>query len=431
VSPFNTRRRALATTTALLATLTAPVSADLYITTDTTIDAATLTIDPPGGLFVTHDSNNPQLTLTNAADSQGVEAVVIGSLNGESGGLLVEAGSTLSTSSSNRDPILGTYGSATVIRRNAYLGLNSDSVGIATVTGGGSSWTIQQSLSVGTLGTGMLTIANGGSASSRSAHIGDGSGSTGAVTVTGTEARWIVNSVLVIGGSGIGTLTIESGGRVSVGGAPNVAGWIGDGSSSVGTVNVFGPGSAWTIAGGLDVGRAGTGQLAIAEGGSVVVQSAHVGSHSSGTIIISDGGSMLIHYRRIGWSANSHGMVAVSGVSSTLNAHTLTVGYEGSATLNMLDDGLVTVGGALTLAVTTSGSGTINLDGGTLDMQGNNVVFGAGTAAFNFIDGTLRNVGNFGRSLHQQGGRLEVGAPAITTTIAGDYTQDAGTRLSV
>jgi hypothetical protein len=99
----------------------------------------------------------------------------------------------------------------------------------------------------------------------------------------------------------------------------------------------------------------------------------------------------------------------------------------GTGTLTIADGGLVTVGGNMGIGTT----GTVHLDGGTLDLQGNNISFGSGSEAFNFLDGTLRNVGTFDSSLNQQGGRLEIGASAGSTTISGNYTVTGSATLAI
>ena len=68
--------------------------------------------------------------------------------------------------------------------------------------------------------------------------IGNLPGSQGTVTVSGT---WTNVGTLVVGGLGTGTLTIQDGGTVSSGGG----GSIGLAAGSTGTVTVTGPGSTW------------------------------------------------------------------------------------------------------------------------------------------------------------------------------------------
>ena len=88
------------------------------------------------------------------------------------------------------------------------------------VTGPGSSWTNARGVVVGGLGTGTLTIQDGGTAQAHhggsTGSIGQSAGSTGTVTVTGPGSSWIngPQGGLNIGGFGTGTLMIANGGRV-------------------------------------------------------------------------------------------------------------------------------------------------------------------------------------------------------------------------
>ena len=107
--------------------------------------------------------------------------------------------------------------------------------GVATVTGAGSTWTNSGELNVGFQGTGTLTIEDGAIVTSANAFVGRLAGtlvtgnpfyeysSTGEVTVTGTGSKWTINGSLSMGGDvttntdgGAGTLTIGPGSAVNV-----------------------------------------------------------------------------------------------------------------------------------------------------------------------------------------------------------------------
>ena len=76
------------------------------------------------------------------------------------------------------------------------------------------------------------------------------------------------HGTVVVGGLGTGTLTIQDGGVVNSGGG----GSVGLSAGSTGTVTVTGPGSTWNNSpgGGLNIGSFGTGSLTIANGGMVI-----------------------------------------------------------------------------------------------------------------------------------------------------------------
>jgi T5SS/PEP-CTERM-associated repeat protein/autotransporter-associated beta strand protein len=105
--------------------------------------------------------------------------------------------------------------------------------------GPGSSWINGPSggLNIGSFGTGALTIANGGrviNITAFAANIGNGAGSQGTVTVTGAGSTWSNSSGVNIGNLGTGTLTVADGGTVTSGGPTVVAANAG----SVGTLNI-------------------------------------------------------------------------------------------------------------------------------------------------------------------------------------------------
>ena len=109
------------------------------------------------------------------------------------------------------------------------------------------------------------------------------------MTKSGAGSTW--NSAdVVVGGMGTGTLTILNGGTVisSAGG-----GSIGLSVGSTGTVTVTGPGSSWNNSpgGGLNIGSFGTGTLTIANGGMVINNTAFAanignGAGSQGTVTV-------------------------------------------------------------------------------------------------------------------------------------------------
>ena len=128
------------------------------------------------------------------------------------------------------------------------------------------------------------TMIAGGAAVAAGSDIGNNAGSQGAVLVTGAGSSWTNFGLLSVGTSGTGTLTIANGGVVSNGGA---SGFIAYTTGSQGTAIVTGPGSTWNISptdpnGGLRVGGSslntgflppgpGTGSLTVANGGTVNV----------------------------------------------------------------------------------------------------------------------------------------------------------------
>ena len=79
------------------------------------------------------------------------------------------------------------------------------------MTGVGSSWSTASDLVVGGLGSGVLTIQNGGRISSATGSVGQSAGSSGVVTVTGAGSNWTLGpgGGLNVGSFGTGTLNVK------------------------------------------------------------------------------------------------------------------------------------------------------------------------------------------------------------------------------
>ena len=117
------------------------------------------------------------------------------------------------------------------------IGLSAGSAGTVTVTGPGSTWNNSPGggLNIGSFGTGTLTVANGGvviNNTAFAANIGHGAGSLGTVTVTGAGSTWSNSSGVNIGKLGTGALTIANGGVVT---GPIV---IAKNAGAIGTLNI-------------------------------------------------------------------------------------------------------------------------------------------------------------------------------------------------
>lgn len=145
--------------------------------------------------------------------------VIVGNSATGSGSLKVQDGAVLGNGYSSTSG--GDIDGVPYAEGKGYLGFNSASSGIATVTGEGSLWDNSGGdLYVGYQGQGTLAVENGGAVSSEGGFIGTYGGASGSVTVTGEESLWD-NVNLYIGGTdsgvgGQGSLTINEGGVVSV-----------------------------------------------------------------------------------------------------------------------------------------------------------------------------------------------------------------------
>ncbi len=223
-----------------------------------------------------------------------------------------------------------------------------------------SPLTVNQFLIVGEVGTGTLSITNGGSVSSFDGVLGVSAASSGTVTVDGAGSSWTITRDLFIGGLGSGTLSITNGGRVS-----NSRGTLGYRLGTSSTVTVDGVGSIWTNSTILRVGREG-----------------------AGTLVISNGGSVSSIDARIGEFVGSNGTVTVDGAGSLWNAGMLRVGQQGVGTLAITSGGSVSSsGGVIANFIGSSGAVTVDGSSSSWTNAGDLTVGGAGEATLSISNG--------------------------------------------
>ena len=273
------------------------------------------------------------------------------------------------------------------------------------VIAGTASATLAGNLDVGAFRQGRLTVNAGGKVSNASGSIGTsrfttGETSTGEARVTGDGSEWNNSGQLSVGSSGNGTLRVEAGGVVS-----NTHSYIGRTSGSTGAATVTDAGSEWNHSGSLSVGSSGNGTLHVEAGGVVSSTNGLVGSGSgsTGTATLSGAGSE--------WN-NSKSLFIGGG----------SLAAGGNGTLNIYDSGLVKVNFTTKLW----NAGTINIDGGTLDVGLLDLTLGT----VNMLDGLLSADSVVG-DINVQGGTVAPGNSPGTLSISGDYIQGAAATLQI
>lgn len=118
---------------------------------------------------------------------------------------------------------------------SSVIGFVTSGIGTALVTGAGSLWESQNHFFVGHNGTGTLTISSGGQVTSAELiALGYFATGVGTATVTGSGSRLESGSAFSVGALGTGTLTISDGGLVSSTGTMYIA----QNAGSTGTFNI-------------------------------------------------------------------------------------------------------------------------------------------------------------------------------------------------
>ncbi len=165
-----------------------------------------------------------------------------------------------------------------------------------------------------------------------------------------------------------GTLTLTNGGQAS-----GYFGVLGNFSGSAGTATVTGSGSTWANSSGMGVGYQGNGTLNILNGGSVTVADI---------------------YSYIGYASTSTGAATIDGAGSTwTTAGAIDVGYAGIGTLTLANGGKINLNngsGAVTLAATASGNGTLNIGAAAASPAAAGGIVNAATITTGSGTGTLQ-----------------------------------------
>ena len=192
-----------------------------------TVDGAGSTWANDGDLFV-GDSGSGRLAITDGG-AVSSRVCIIGSSVGSTGAVTVDGAGSVWTDDAriyvgNRGSgVLDIAAGGAVSSRQATIGTYSSSKGGVTVDGAGSTWTISDAFTIGRGGMGSLVVTGGGTVSTlygdfaQRSIVGDEEGSVGAVTVSGAGSTWTINRSLYVGRYGNGTLAIAHGGLVSVG----------------------------------------------------------------------------------------------------------------------------------------------------------------------------------------------------------------------
>ena len=123
------------------------------------------------------------------------------------------------------------------------------------INGAGSKWIDSASTFIGSIGTGTVTVENGGEFADTQILVNRFANGNGTLTVTGEGSKAITLGELRVADEGVGLVCIEAGGSIQSGNAylaHNLA-------TANGTAVISGSGSLWTINGFMDVGNLGMG----------------------------------------------------------------------------------------------------------------------------------------------------------------------------
>lgn len=411
------------------------------------IDDATLTVTDRIGVGY---SGTGDMTIINGATVSANGAIV--GWNGSGSGEVTVSGSGSTWDNTGTlyvgnlgDGILTVSDSATVISTDGYVGTEDGSDSSALVTGAGSSWDMSGAFFVGHNdgAVGSVTIADGGSISGLQGILGDLAGSSGTMTVTGSGSVWegvvdagvLYSGDLNVGRFGTGQLTVSDGGLVT-GNRLHIANEAG----SSGTAVVTGSGSSIDIADQLSVGLEGDGTLAVRNHASVTVGdllAVAAQDGSTGSLDIASGGDVTSYYGIIADASGAVGHVTVDGTGSSLDIDdALIVGYEGVGTLDVSSGATVTVGLMAVGMESTADGSALSVTGAGSSLTAENLAIGVvGDATFDVSNDATVNVDTLLTiaNLNGSSGSMDIASGGSVTSqygVIGDMSGTTG-RVTV
>ena len=364
--------------------------------------------------------------INNAAGGLLTSPLTVGNNASGSGAVTVDgAGSTLSITSNTASIMVGDLGPGSLTIQNggtftssgfdSQLDIGNGGTGEVIVNGAGSTLTgASTALYVGYGSTGSLTVQNGGHVSNSRGILGYANGSAGTATVTGVGSAWDLTNNLTIGNSGSASLNINDSGQVNVGGALSIshAGAINLGG---GTLNVGDNSGPIPLSGGasanfiVDQSTGAAASATISGTNSKLVgdnSNAYVGYNGSGEMTIQNGGSAASLQAFIGYNSGSDGTVTVTGTGSAWTVYqNLNLGVAGTGTMNIDTGAKVYVGNAVDIGQ----SGTLNLNGGTLNSLQANMNPGSVLKGFGMVDAPISG-GDATSLIQASGGDLALGS---------------------
>lgn len=415
------------------------------------------------------EQSSGALTIESGGLVDSGQGRIIGRDAGSSGTVTV-TGSDSTWLSGGSDLIIGEAGSGslaieaggTVESAAATVADTEEAQGDVTVSGTNSAWT-PDSVTIGDAGTGTVTVDAGASVANASNSIGLRSGSQGSLTVSGAGSEWASIGGARIGFNGTGELNVFDGGGVDHQARVIIGGGVGSGggASGEGSVEIAGDGSEWTIEGKrLFVGASGDGSVHIAEGGTLIAPETRIGNRDgaegeltvtgsqsllqvddsitvgrsgTGQLIIDDGGTVTGQSGgAIGAQEGGNGTVSVAGSGSNwaLDGELLVGGPGGNGTMAIAAGGTVSNNGIADIGLDGEGSVTISGNGSEWNMDGSGLFIGdAGVGSLVVEDaGIASGIGNV--SLSGADSEIRIGTGNAPGTLDADLIGvGSGARL--
>ena len=276
-------------------------------------------------------------------------------------------------------------GDGTMNVDNNALVDNNDGVGLTRVGRGG--------------GTGELSVRSGSIFTTNNMQLGRDSGSVGTVNVSGSTTALLVGDTIQVGRDSNGTMNIgddpdtvpvETSGLVaahtmSVGFNAGANGTLNVNSSGSLNLNGIDPDGNGAL---LQIGRVGTGVVNVGANSSIDVNALGSPSNLPGGLLL--GGSASDP------TTSGDGTLNIDGGTVTLNTGGTTVGRQGTGVINITNGGRLVAEGGLVfpgqdravIARLAGSSGTVNVDGASSRWDVNDLFIGLDVDSSGTVNGT-------------------------------------------
>ncbi|MEK0448444.1 MAG: hypothetical protein RL088_712 [Verrucomicrobiota bacterium] len=344
-----------------------------------------------------------------------------------------------------------------VYQREIRIGLNG--TGSLNVTGTGLVTANQQvSTGIGAAGIGNIQVGGNGSLIVENGGINMGGPGTGNLVVSGGTLS-VQNGGITLGGAGFMSYTqtggaVNSNGTFNIGnGGPNlvtanVSGgtlaangelWVGQAAGGQGLMNI----SAGTVSSNnwLVIGReGGVGTVNISGTGTLTKNGGGAGNHvivgsiagqgtiaqTGGNFVVTPGNGEI----RLGENVGGSGIWNISGGTGAADAISVGAMNGGSGTINLSDTGAISTGN---LRIGDNGPGLVNQTGGTMTVTGAFDGQGAGTGTYNLAGGRLNLDGGatLDGAFNFSGGAISRSNAGLINLIGNLITQSSGATLKL
>jgi autotransporter-associated beta strand protein len=357
------------------------------------------TISANNELYIGNENSGAQgtYTLSGTGALNVAKETAVGRQGGT--GLLSQSAGTITLSNNlyvgQSSGSTGTYnisGSSVLnVGRDFVIG-REGGTGALNMTGGTITKTGDEKFLVGhNNGTGTVVQSGGTITANNELYIGnENSGAQGTYTLSGTGALNVANEVVVGRESGTGILNVDGGTMTTTGngnmyiGRRNGTGTLNQTAGVISVIKEFGVGTR-------DDNKIGTGTYNLSGGSLSASNNIFIGKElgSSGTLNMTGGILGTSDRLQIGHN-QSTGVVSQSG--GTVNVQNdVYVGNENNAssvgTYTLSGTGVLNVGNEVIVG-RDNGTGTLNLNGGTVNA--NKISGGTGSATVNFNGGVLK-----------------------------------------